>query len=522
MRHLWFKSPGTGLILALCLVWAAGAGLAAPPTCEGARGQWASTNQTPSKEGDKDTLELTAKIDQLVAARWRATKVQPAAPADDAQFLRRVYLDLAGRIPSVAEARAFLGDRRPDKRKRLVDTLLDSPAYVNHSARLWRALLIPDKSPDSFFSQSETETWLRKQFAANAGYDKMVWELLSRPNDPSRFYSSKRNEPESVGAATARLFLGVSVECAQCHDHPFASWKREQFWEFAGFFAGIGSGDERREIAISGGAKVVQAAFLDGTEPKWKYNVSPRQTLADWVTAPENPYFARTGANRLWAYFLGTGLVEPVDDMGPENLPSHPELLDALADQFAAHKFDIKFMIRAITASRAYQLSSVASHSSQDDPRLFARMALRSLSAEQLFDSLCQATGFREETRGFFGRQETVRGEFLTQFASQEKRTEFRTSILQSLLLMNGKLTEQVTNPDRSAVLAAVADAPFLDARQKLDALFLAALARSPRPEEAERFGRYLKTADAKGEGRAALGDVFWVLLNSPEFLLNH
>jgi hypothetical protein len=480
----------------------------------------AKVHAKEDKSSAKDALALAAKIDQLVAARWEAANVQPAAPVDDPGFLRRVYLDLVGRIPSVAEARAFLSDSRSDKRQRLVDHLLDSPGYATHSAKVWRALLMPDKNDDGFFSQSETQAWLRKQFAANKGYDKIVWELLALPGDPSRFYSSKRNEPESTGAATARLFLGVSIECAQCHDHPFAKWKREQFWEFASFFAGS-DGEDRREIVISGGSKVVQAAFLDGTDPKWKYDVSPRQTLADWVTAPKNPYFARAGANRLWAYFLGTGLVEPIDDLRPENPPSNPELLDELAAQFAAHQFDLKFLIRAIIASRVYQLSSAKSHPSQDEPQMFARMALKGLSPEQLFDSLCQATGFRDKTRVSRNR-DTVHSELLNLFASQDKRTEFQTSILQSLLLMNGKLMAQVTSPDRSATLAAVADAPFLDTNQKLETLFLAALSRPPRPDEVERFGRYVNEAATKGADRSALGDVFWVLLNSPEFVLNH
>jgi hypothetical protein len=515
MRYSWLHVLGCGVALSACLAGPLGAWWA--PSLVTAK----VARAIQDKASAKAALELAAKIDRLVAARWEAAKVQPAAPAGDAEFLRRIYLDLVGRIPSVAEARAFLSDTRPDRRQRLVDQLLASPAYASHAANVWRALLIPDKNTDGFFSQAETETWLRKQFAANKGYDKIVWELLALPGDPARFYSSKRNEPEGIGAATARLFLGVSIECAQCHDHPFAKWKREQFWEFAGFFAGFGDGEDRREIAISGGSKIVQASFLDGTEPKWKYDVSPRQTLADWMTAPKNPYFARAGANRIWAYFLGTGLVEPVDDLRPENAPSNPELFDELTDQFAAHKFDVKFLIRAITASRAYQLSSVKSDSGQDEPQMFARMALRGLSPEQLFDSLCLATGFREKAR-FSRNRDTVRSELLNLFASQDKRTEFQTSILQSLLLMNGKLMEQVTSPERSATLAAVADAPFLDTNQKLETLFLAALSRPPRADEVERFARYVGEAAAKGNGRAALGDVFWVLLNSPEFVLNH
>jgi hypothetical protein len=242
------------------------------------------------------------------------------------------------------------------------------------------------------------------------------------------------------------------------------------------------------------------------------------------MTSPQNPWFARAAANRVWAYFFGTGLVDPVDDLRDDNPASHPELLDELARQFAAHRFDFKFLIRAITASRAYQCESAADSADPGDPRLFARMPLRGLSPEQIYDSLSIATGFREKRSGrnFFLQDDTLRAEFMKQFATSDKRTEFQTSILQSLLLMNGKLTEQVTSPEHSATLAAVVDSPFLNTDEKVETLFLAALARPPRAGERERFGRYVRAGGVRGDARTALGDVFWVLLNSPEFLLNH
>jgi hypothetical protein len=501
----------------------------------------------------REARELAAKIDQLIAARWADTDVKPAAPADDATFLRRIYLDLAGRIPSVPEARAFLNDKRADRRARLVERLLAGTAYVRHFTNVWRALLLPESNPNSEFRNPVFDMWLRKQLAQNRGFDKMVRELLTTPigdgrrgfnpyggdNGPTpiNFYYAKDMKPENLGASTARLFLGVKLDCAQCHDHPFAKWTRQQFWEYAAFFGGIEPEmymgfiqnvreiNDRREIGIPGPKiKIVQATFLDGSEPRWKFNVGSRQTLADWMTLPKNPFFAKAASNRMWAYFFGTGLVEPVDDLRPDNPPSHPELLDELAKQFAAHDFDFKFLIRAITASRTYQLSSEASHDSQDDPRLFARASLRGLTPEQIFDSLAQATGYRDPRRNrrFFFEQESLRQQFLSQFASQDKRTEFQTSILQSLMLMNGKFIAEVTSPKRSATLAAVVDAPFLDTNQKIEALFLAALSRPPRAEEMQRFLDYVDKGGAKGDKKAALGDIFWVLLNSPDFILNH
>src|SRR5262249_21536713 len=227
------------------------------------------------------------------------------------------------------------------------------------------------------------------------------------------YYLAKEFKPENLAAGTARIFLGINVECAQCHHHPFADWKREQFWSFAAFFAGVksqrlqdflqpGNEDlEKHELTIPGTEKVMQAKFLDGTEPVWKEKRGGRATLAEWMTSPDNPYFARAAANRTWAYFFGTGLVEPLEEMvGSQNAPSNPELLDLLAKEFVAHKFDLKYLMKAITSSRAYQLSSVTTHKGQSDPTLFARMPLRGLTGEQLFDSVAAATGYRDAGGG--------------------------------------------------------------------------------------------------------------------------
>jgi hypothetical protein len=331
----------------------------------------------------------------------------------------------------------------------------------------------------------------------------------------------------------------VKLECAQCHDHPFqAGLKKQKFWEYAAFFGGIrtqgmggifaGAQDnpKTREIKIPSSDKVVQARYLDGAEPQWKDNVSVRQTLADWMTAKDNPYFAKATVNRMWAHFLGTGLVEPIDEMNPGNPASHPDLLDELAFQFAAHQFDLKYLIRGIVLSKTYQLSSVATHESQDNPRLFGRAATRGLTAEQLFDSLALATGYREQAnpqqgRVFFG-QNTVRGEFLQKFASQDKKTETQTSILQALALMNGKFIADATSVERSETLAAVIDFPGFDTAQRIEKLYLATLSRKPKAHELEKLVKYVERGGANNNAKAALTDVFWALLNSSEFILNH
>jgi hypothetical protein len=517
-----------------------------------------SADATPLASAE-EVRALAARIDKYLAAGWTAAGVEPAPPADDAEFLRRVSLDLAGRIPSVAEARAFLKDTAPDKRLRLVERLLASPRYVTHGVNVWRALLLPETSASLQARRLAPgfETWLREQLAKNAGYDAMIGELLTAPiapnspqfafaggqaGNPLAYFLAKEARPENLAAATARVFLGIRLECAQCHDHPFAEWKRDQFWSLAAFYSGIqtqGQGGfafptreliDRREMTIPGTERVVQAKFPDGTAPAWEVRVSARRTLANWVTSPENPYFARATVNRMWYQLFGRGLVEPVDDMvGAESSASHPELLDDLASAFAVQRFDLKFLIRAITASRAYQLTSARTHPGQDDQRLFARMPLRGLTAEQLLDSLVQATGHRDTAPGDqrnSGGPNPGRDELLSKFTEQnDPPTEFQTTILQALALMNGGLIADQTALERSEFLAAIVDAPFLDTPGRIETLYLATLSRTPKPKELERAIRFLENSAGEDRETArmqALADVFWSLLNSGEFLLNH
>jgi hypothetical protein len=362
--------------------------------------------------------------------------------------------------------------------------------------------------------------------------------IVPNENGGLTFFRANESKPENVAAAASRLFLGIKLECAQCHNHPFASWSRKQFWQFAAFFSGIrpqqpqagvfsGVLEDRnkREIKIPNTETTVQARFLDGKEPKWTDGDSARAVLADWLTSGENPFFAKAIANRMWGHFFGLGIIDPVDDFGEANPPSHPELLDELGRAVVEHHFDLQFLIRAITASRTYQRTSRMTDSSQEDPRFFGRMPLKGLTPEQIFDSLAIATGYRgtPAAPGNFNRFNGARAEFLTKFAnSSDKRTEPQTSILQALALMNGKFIADATSLDRSETLAALLDAPFLDTRQRLDALYLAALARPMRPREAERLVPYLDRGGPSGDKGRALADVFWALLNSSEFILNH
>jgi hypothetical protein len=482
---------------------------------------------------DSDAKRLADRIDQRIASGWAEHHLKPAPRSDDAEFVRRVCLDIAGKIPRVSEVRRFLADAAPDKRQRLIDRLLDSPAYVTHFSTVWRLLLVPEgeTNPRQRSALPMLEDWLRQQLADDVGYDQMVRAVLTvplddprrSPNDPSprAFYLGKETKPEELAARATRVFLGLRLECAQCHDHPFARWKRDDFWSQAAFFA---SPADRMEVAIPGTKHVVPAGFLDGTKPEPRAGRGARQAFADWLITADNPFFARAAVNRLWAHFFGIGLVEPFDDMTDANLPSHPELLDELARAFAGHRFDVKFIIRTITLSKTYQLSGATPGTPPRDPRLFGRMALKSLTPEQLFDSLAQATGYRdpppirERLLGGGG----ARQQFLTRFSRSDKRTDMATSIPQALALMNGAFVAQATSVERSTTLNAVAHAPFMDTAERIETLFLATLSRKPRPDEATRLAKYVGEGGTTGDPKEALADVFWALLNSGEFLFNH
>jgi hypothetical protein len=492
---------------------------------------------TPSVQAADKDVEAAAVIDSHIAAVW-SKDVKPASRADDAEFFRRIHLDLAGRIPSVTEIRDFLDDDRPDKRRLWVDRILraesDDPsyrdAYVNHFTNVWRSWLLAQTNQQAQFRQPALETWLQQRLRSNVGYDRLVRELLTQPSGGNQgggadgsagvFFQANEFKPENLAGSTARLFLGVKLECAQCHNHPFDKWTRNQFWQFVGFFTDVtppgrqGQADRRGEIKIPGQDKIVQARFLDGKEPKWKDKTGTRPTLAEWVTAADNPFFARAIVDRLWTYFFGVGLTSPGDGTGEAGIASHNELLDNLARQFVAHNHDLKFLIRAITASEAYQRTSAVSHPSQKDPRLFARMPLRGMSPEQLFDSLAQATEYQDAPQG-------PRGQFLAQFVAQEQKTDHQTSILQALYLMNNEFIADRINVQKNRTLATLAQQRTSTAR-KIESLYLVVLSRKPRSAESERFVQYVEKGGPEKDPKKALADVFWVLLNSPEFILNH
>jgi hypothetical protein len=484
----------------------------------------------------EDWTRVTAHIDRALEAVWKAEGVRAAEPADDAEFFRRVSLDLTGCIPAAADVRAFLDDRRPDKRRRWTDDLLAGPGYVRHMTNVWRDQLLPPvNGPQVQAWRTELEAWLRQQLREDVPADQLARALLTtsltfsptapngrpdRPGEPSPlpFYRANELDPQNLAAAVSRTFLGIQLDCARCHNHPFAPWTRRQFAEFAAFFSSarptrVQAGRvvaavedlERRSFALPG-AEPIPARFLDGAKPQWAEGSNPRAVLADWMTAPENPYFARHAVNRLWTQLFGVELAE--DDKG-----KFSGLLDDLAREFAAGGYDVKRLTRAIVASRAYQLASTG-----DAPAsLFARVRVRGLSADQMHDSLSRAAGFLDKDHA------ALRADFLARFQQAgELPADRQTSVLQVLTLMNGPLVAEAVDPERGRTLAAVCSAPWLDSAARVEALFLATLSRLPTTAERDRHVAFLNKARAQSDRNQRLGDVFWALLNSSEFLFNH
>jgi hypothetical protein len=502
---------------------------------------------------------LTRKINDRIRADLQAHKIVPAQVADDGEFLRRVYLDLIGRTPRVAETREFLADPSEDKRAKVVDKLLKSPAFSEHFAGLQRGDWLPQTltDPRSSFFGTQFEDWLRGEIRANTPQDVLVKKLLTQkvalgqrgqidPTDQNiagiaAFFQANDVKPENLASTVTRVFLGVKLECAQCHDHPFAPYTRTQFWEFSAFFGEftplppispnfVGPLEPQylvNRLTIPNTTREVVARHFDGRYPEWNQKITPREELANWLTAPSNPFFAKNIANRLWAHFFGIGLIDPIDEPGEANPPSHPELLEDLANALIEAKFDRQVLIKALVASEAYQRTSRQSHASQGDLRRFSKMAVRGLSALQIYDSFLSATGQRDDSDRrvvffFDQRFNDGQGSFKQVFPLvATKPTEGQTSILQALMMMNGRAITQQTSVEKSLVLAAVIDSPFLDTPKKVETLFLATFSRKPTDEETERFTSYVERGGPSGNKDKALADVFWVLLNSPEFLMN-
>jgi hypothetical protein len=510
----------------------------------GAANQWKPVELHPSATGSR-----VRDLDTLLTRLWTQNQIRPVGEATPEELLRRVYLDLVGRTPNVTEVRSYLKDQSPDRYEQLVSRLLDSPDHASHLAAKFRSFLIPEGIDLTNFGGIEAfEKWLSEKFSSGQSYDQTVRELLLAEgrlvkSGPLLFYSATKLEPDQLAGRTARVFLGMRLECAQCHDHPFEPWKQEDFWGFAAFFGRISRPQgkletvstvmqvrdvARGEVMMPDSKDPVSPKFLNvGTPVESTQDVARRRLLTQWLTGKENPYFARATANRVWSMLFGKGIVNPVDDFGVGNPPISADLLDLLAGQFIQSNFDLKELFRTVALSRAYRLSSGAEDDNEARLEWFAQMNVKMLTAEQVYDCITVATmpgnvvasmdtGLVER----FGN--SSREEFLRDFRTPSGRsTEYQGGIPQALTLMNGGLVDGATGLQSSGLLKSL-EAPFFSRDQRIEILYFATLARSPKASEQELLLEYIPENATPEQRREALSDVLWALLNSAEFTMNH
>jgi hypothetical protein len=533
-----FRAAALGLSAALLGLSPATAGDKAGPK-SGKTNSGAVKASTDGKQlGYADLADL---IDKQIDQRLQSEKVTPSARSDDGEFLRRVYLDITGHIPTAEQAAAFLDSKEPNKRAKLIDELVDRPDFGRHMADIWQALLLPRNSDNRRLQSEPLVKWVEENFNKDRPWNQMVHELLTATGDQEKngavTYFLANGTVDKMTDNVTKVFLGVQLQCAQCHNHPFTAWKQTEYWGMAAFFMKVeatppqmaarnGTSPEVKETdrprrgrnALPESAKVVPAKFLGGPEAKLDKSEPYRPVLADWMATKDNPYFSKAMTNRVWAQFMGRGLVNPVDDMHDGNPASHPQLLADLAEQFAANNFDVKYLIRAICNSQAYQRTSKSTDKNADAaPDAYARSAIKVLTAEQLYDSLRtvatqgKATADPAPQRGPRGNNVGPRTQFVNFFQAEDGAdpTDYQAGIPQALRLMNAA---QLTNGQ-----GALAMVKGKSQEQAVEHLYLATVSRRPTARETELVDRLMK----KEEAGKVYSDLLWALLNSSEFTLN-
>lgn len=499
-------------------------------------------------------------IDDFIVAEWKKLGVQPAALADDAEFVRRVHLDLIGTLPTPEEVRRFLDSKDAAKRSRLIDELLERPEYVDYWALKWGDLLRAHRRALGEKGLMSFHGWLRQALRQNQPLDRIVRELLTAQgnlytNGPVAFYYVDQT-PEELAETTAQVFLGVRLQCAKCHHHPYEVWGQDDYYGLAAYFAGIQRKDTKEDgryggaqtIRLGGNATVTNPATRQVIAPRVlghppvpaAAGSDPRQALATWITQKDNPYFARNFVNRYWGYLFGRGLVEPIDDLRATNPASHPALLEALAQDFVKNGYDVKRLLRTLCNARVYQLASEVAPRRDQEGVFFTHRRPRRLPAEVLLDAINQAVGaqekFDETGRSRFGVAQvlpgtraialpdpTVTSYFLDTFGRPNRTSTCecergsKPDLSQILHLVNSdSLHEKVTSRQgRAARLLAAkkSDAAIIDE------LYLATLSRLPTAQERERVREALTSAPTRAEG---FEDLLWALLNTAEFISNH
>jgi len=493
-----------------------------------------------AQAADEKHLVAARTIDAEINKALAADSIKASPLADDAEFLRRVYLDLTGIVPTAEQAQAFLTSTESNKRAKLIDELLASPRYAKFWAENWANLTIPTDSNNRRLDTSSYESWLADHFSKNTPLDSLVYDLLTSTGEMDKngavSYFIANASPDKMTDNVTQTFLGVKLQCAQCHNHPFVEWKQDQYWGMAAFFMKVRTNGNPNQAAKKGitlavmegaagrkpqlpeSAKIVPATFLQGEAPKLDAQDPYRPVLAKWITSTKNEFFAKAMVNRLWFQMFGRGLVNPVDDMHEGHPATHPELLAQLTEQFKASGFDMKFLLRAIANSDTYQRTSRAQDGNEIDTELYSHAFMRVLSAEQLYDSLELVLGRERGGREGKRPQQQVRNAgtprqaFVKFFRTVENPDplDYQAGIPQALRLMNSP------QANGAAVVNELQNASPEEAVQKL---YLTVLSRRATDAEVQRMTQF---ASQQASPRAAYGDMLWALVNSSEFALNH
>jgi hypothetical protein len=484
-------------------------------------------------------------VDDLVYEKLQQLKYEPSALCSDTDFVRRVYLDVIGRLPTIEEQDTFLNDTLAERRQHLIDRLLAHPEFGRFWALKWADLLHLQKSDLKEAGVYKFYNWLVDVFAANTPLNDFAHELLtaqgSTYDHPAANYYRAFNHPTEAAETTAQLFLGSRIQCAKCHNHPFENWTQDNFYGLSAFFQrvarkpGLRAEEEVVYVQRHGDMRQprtgkIMKPWLPGDGQLEETPADRRAALADWLTRPENPFFARVMVNRIWAEVMGQGIVEPVDDFRQSNPPSNPGLLDRLAEDFVQHRYDQKHILRTILNSRTYQLSSDVTDSNKDDTRFFSHAKMRMLTAEQLLDAVCQVTGIEESfaglpagTRAIEVPSPDVGNEFLDTFGRPARTTacacERRkdSTLAQVIELFNGSLVQKKLAHEQNRFHRLLAEGQ--EPRDVVEILYRSAVCRLPTEEEYDTAIAYVSTSQNPADG---LEDFCWALINTDEFLTQH
>lgn len=500
----------------------------------------------PEREAGSAGATQPSAIDSLVKAKLAKLNIQPSELCSDSDFLRRAYLDVIGTLPTADEVRRFLDDQRPDHRARLIDELLKRPEYADYWALKWSDWLRAERQNLAHAGAHAYYRWIRDSFATNKPWDQFARELLTAEgllrDAPGGYLFKSVKQPGEQAATVSQVLLGVRIDCAKCHHHPFDRWSQHDYYGMEAFFTQVSfKPTPQGEMLLTrpGGSskhprtgEEIFAHALGEPMPNKSPEGDRRKLLAAWMTSLQNPFFAKNFVNRAWAHFLGRGLVEPVDDVRLTNPPTNPDLLEALAKQFVESRFDVHQLIRTITASQAYQRSSRPNVTNERDEQNYSRALFKRLDAEVLLDAVSQATGVSEKfggapegTRAVQLWDSQVNHYFLKLFGRPTRLTACECeratepSVSQVLHVLNSPELQSKLSHEVGTIATLTRRYPS-DNAALVDELYLTVLSRLPTTDEKAIATKYLHTHESTR--RQAAEDLLWSLLNSLEFVFNH